>query len=75
MNFNDVILCIHEYRFLLMSIMFFSYVGFTIWAFPKIEKGIIKKNKLIEEKDDTLSGCWDAKNLASARIHTWPPDA
>ena len=19
--------------------------------------------------------CWDAKNLASARIHTWPPDA
>ena len=60
MNFNDVILCIHEYRFLLMSIMFFSYVGFTIWAFPKIEKGIIKKNKLIEEKDDTLSG---------ARVH------
>ena len=19
--------------------------------------------------------CWDAKNLAGARIHTWPPDA
>ena len=23
--------------------------------------------------DDLL--CWDAKNLAGARIHTWPPDA
>ena len=22
-----------------------------------------------------LKDCWDAKNLASARIHTWPPDA
>ena len=22
-----------------------------------------------------LHYCWDAKNLASARIHTWPPDA
>lgn len=60
MSFHDVILFIHEYRFLLMSTMFFSYVGFTIWAFPKIEKGIIKKNKLLDEKDETLSG---------ARVH------
>ena len=22
-----------------------------------------------------FNNCWDAKNLASARIHTWPPDA
>ena len=22
-----------------------------------------------------LASCWDAKNLAGARIHTWPPDA
>ena len=26
-------------------------------------------------KDEVCSDCWDAKNLASARIHTWPPDA
>lgn len=27
-------------------------------------------DRIIEFND-----CWDAKNLASARIHTWPPDA
>ena len=25
--------------------------------------------------DRVYASCWDAKNLASARIHTWPPDA
>ena len=25
--------------------------------------------------DKVKAWCWDAKNLASARIHTWPADA
>ena len=28
-----------------------------------------------KEKELEAIYCWDAKNLASARIHTWPPDA
>ena len=31
-------------------------------------------NHIITNKP-TNNNCWDAKNLASARIHTWPPDA
>ena len=28
-----------------------------------------------KEKELEAIYCWDAKNLASTRIHTWPPDA
>ena len=39
----------------------------------KIDDVIIYENKAI--LCSTCTKCWDAKNLASARIHTWPPDA
>ena len=45
-----------------------------------IEKRINRKlnrdsfKKSVKELESATL-CWDAKNLAGARIHTWPPDA
>lgn len=57
---NYIILLIHENRFLIMSAMFFSFIGFTYWLFPKIGKKLDENKKTIEEKDETLAG---------ARVH------
>jgi HJR/Mrr/RecB family endonuclease len=48
------------YRFEILLVILLSFLGFLYWAFPKIEKKIIEKNKLLDEKDETLSG---------ARVH------
>lgn len=34
-----------------------------------------KANQLIRDNEINWGNCRDAKNLASARIHTWPLDA
>ena len=57
---RDIILFLHIYRFEILLVILLSFLGFLYWAFPKIEKKIIEKNKLLDEKDETLSG---------ARIH------
>ena len=38
-------------------------------------KALLKKYGIIQSMSRKGDCCWDAKNLASARIHTWPPDA
>lgn len=60
MSFNEIILFLHINRFEILLVVFLSFMGFLYWAFPKIEKKIIEKNKLLDEKDETLSG---------ARVH------
>jgi len=57
---RDIILFLHIYRFEILLVILLSFLGFLYWAFPKIEKKIIEKNKLLDEKNETLSG---------ARIH------
>lgn len=57
---NNILLFTHEHRFIIMSIMFFSFLGFIYWLFPKIEKKLSENKKTIEEKEETLSG---------ARVH------
>ena len=37
----------------------------------RLVENLLKINKFFDAEEK----CWDAKNLASARIHTWPPDA
>lgn len=57
---NNILLFTHEHRFIIMSIMLFSFLGFIYWLFPKIEKKLSENKKTIEEKEETLSG---------ARVH------
>ncbi len=51
--------------------IFTDYVTISEWA--------IKFSEMypdeLQKANEQASNCWDAKNLASARIHTWPPDA
>ena len=48
------------YKYEILLIIFFSFSGFIYWVLPKIEKKFNEKNKLIDEKDESLAG---------ARIH------
>lgn len=53
---NNVIVFIHENKYTILLTMFFLVLGFIYWLIPKIEKKFIEKNKLIDEKDETLAG-------------------
>ena len=55
-NLNSILIFLHIYKFELLFILFFSFMVFLYWAFPKIEKKFDEKDKLINEKDETLSG-------------------
>ena len=43
--------------------------------YKQIKNNNLKDSAQLEKELFSLIKCWDAKNLASARIHTWPPDA
>uniref|UniRef100_UPI00404795CF hypothetical protein n=1 Tax=Aliarcobacter sp. TaxID=2321116 RepID=UPI00404795CF len=57
MNLNEVVLSFMVYRYEILLIIFIPFLVFLIfWVFPKIEKKFDEKDKLINEKDETLSG-------------------
>ena len=57
MNLNEVVLSFMLYRYEILLIIFIPFLVFLIFlAFPRIEKKFDEKDKLIDEKDETLSG-------------------
>ena len=50
-------------------------VSENIRKFNQVDEYITNITSELNEDEKELIECWDAKNLASARIHTWPPDA
>ena len=57
MNLNEVVLFFMLYRYEILLVIFIPFLVFLIfWAFPRIEKKFNEKDKLIDEKDETLSG-------------------
>jgi restriction system protein len=57
MNLNEVVLFFMLYKYEILLIIFIPFLVFLIFlAFPRIEKKFNEKDKLIDEKDETLSG-------------------
>ena len=72
-----------------MKIILFCNKGFTIFKFSlinvyytismelflKILEQLIQSAQIVKRNKDLEQICWDAKNLATECIHTWPADA
>ncbi|MDZ7819675.1 MAG: hypothetical protein U5K55_14180 [Aliarcobacter sp.] len=57
MNLNEVVLFFMLKEICILLIIIIPFLVFLIfWAFPRIEKKFDEKDKLINEKDETLSG-------------------
>ena len=53
---SNVIIFISENIYIILLTMLVLLIGFNYWLIPRIEKKFIEKNKIIDEKDETLAG-------------------